>query len=237
MVSYCCCHHKNTVSALWRLYYADRPCSLGSCCFRWPFSKNKKLTDKAKLVSVLKLDYFDKQTLELGFTDNKKFSTFLHCGLPSNHWENNAYTTVRLYRRKPCSLWDALWDVPHGVSHPPSRYGGRGRGGRPESGHSLWIFENAQEPCNVDVHFRRQYNLFPTERGTGIYVSPRRGDLFSRLDINWCSPLTWKQHFCPASQSTNKPDCHHKTCFYCSALLSSHIPEGDVILNAYVTPC
>ena len=118
-------------------------------------------------MSVLKLDYFDKQTLELSFTDNKKFSTFLHCGLPSNHWENNAYTTVRLYRRKPCSLWDALWDVPHGVSHPPSRYGGRGRRGRPESGHFLRIFENAQEPCNIDVHFRRQYNLFPTERGTG----------------------------------------------------------------------
>ena len=40
----------------------------------------------------------------------------------------------------------------------------------------------------------------------------------SRVDINWCSPITWKQHFCPAPQSTNKPDCHQRSCFYCSTL-------------------
>ena len=61
-VSYCCCHHKNTASDLWRLHYTDRPCSLGSCCFRWPSSK----TDTDQLVRVLKLDHFQKP--ELGFT-------------------------------------------------------------------------------------------------------------------------------------------------------------------------
>ena len=66
------------------------------------------------------------------------------------------------------------------------------------------------------------YKLILTERRT---LASREKIGTSRVDINWCSPITWKQHFCPASQSTNKPDCHHKTCFYCSALLSSHIPE------------
>ena len=42
----------------------------------------------------------------------------------------------------------------------------------------------------------------------------------SRLDINSSSPLNGKQHFCPTSQdfneSTNKPNCHYRSCFYCS---------------------
>ena len=38
-------------------------------------NNNNKNQDKAKLVSVLKLDYIKKQTPELGFTDDEKFST------------------------------------------------------------------------------------------------------------------------------------------------------------------
>ena len=58
----------------------DRPCSLSSCCFRWPSSKNK-----AKLVHVLKIDHFGKQRPELDFTvhDEKK---------------SNQSSTARTYR-------------------------------------------------------------------------------------------------------------------------------------------
>ena len=77
--------------------------------------------------------------------------------LPTNRWENDGgcktpflltVWTVRLYRRKPFSLWDAHGDIPHDVNHPLSCYGGRG-GCWPESGYSLQIFEDAHGPCSL----------------------------------------------------------------------------------------
>ena len=58
---------KNTASALWRLHYADRPCSLSSCCFRWPSSK----TDTDQLVRVLKLDHFQNPSWALLFSTKR----------------------------------------------------------------------------------------------------------------------------------------------------------------------
>ena len=75
--------------------------------------------------------------------------------LPTNHRENDGcckapflltVLSVKLYRRKPFSSWDAQGDVPYDVSHPLSCYGGRGRGCLPISGYSLRIFENAHGP-------------------------------------------------------------------------------------------
>ena len=80
--------------------------------------------------------------------------------LTTNRWENDGgcetpfiltVRTVRLYRRKPLSLWDAQWDVPHDVNHPLSCHGGRGTGCWPKSGYSLQIFEDAHGPCNLPV--------------------------------------------------------------------------------------
>ena len=80
--------------------------------------------------------------------------------LPTNRWENDggcktpfllSVQTVRWYRRKPFSLWDAQGDVPHDVNHPLSCYGGRGRGCWPESGCSLQIFEDAHGPSNLSM--------------------------------------------------------------------------------------
>ena len=80
--------------------------------------------------------------------------------LPTNRWENNGgcktpfllrVWTVRLYRRKPFSLWDAQEEVPHDVNHPLFCSGGRGRGCWPESGYSLQIFEDAHRPSNLSM--------------------------------------------------------------------------------------
>ena len=80
--------------------------------------------------------------------------------LPTNYWENDGgcktfflltARTVRLYRRKPFSLWDAQGNVSHDVDHLLSCYGGRGRGCWPESGYSLEISEDAYRTCNLST--------------------------------------------------------------------------------------
>ena len=80
--------------------------------------------------------------------------------LPTNRWENDddckhlfllTVRTIKMYRRKPFSLWDAQGNVSHDVDHPLSCYGGRGRGCWPESGYSLQIFEDAHGLCNSSM--------------------------------------------------------------------------------------
>ena len=94
------------------------------------------------------------------FGDSSERSFFLW-GLPTNDrysdWLCRTFfllsvRTVRLYRHKPVSIWDAKGDVPHNVSHPLSHYGGR-------CWRLTWIcspppplqifFQNAHEMCSL----------------------------------------------------------------------------------------
>ena len=94
--------------------------------------------------------------------------------LPTNRWENNGgcktpylltVRTVRLYRRKPFSLWDAQEEVPHDVNHPLSCYGGRGRGCWSESGYSLQISEDAHGLYNLSMSNTEDSKQYPHEYG------------------------------------------------------------------------
>ena len=79
--------------------------------------------------------------------------------------------------------------------------------------------------------FDQYHKLFPTERETWVFVYPRRGDLGhlrqDRRSERWGKrqtrvPLSMGNNIFVlhhnASTSANKPDCHHRSCFYCSAL-------------------
>ena len=74
--------------------------------------------------------------------------------------------TVRLYRRKPFSVWDARGDVPHDANHPLFCYGESERGCWPQSGYSLQFFEDVHGPCNLSMSSQKTVNNVHTNGKT-----------------------------------------------------------------------
>ena len=111
------------------------------------------------------------------------------------------------------------------------------------------VIQNLQHHMCTVIQHLNNVSCFPL-RGEHMFMPSQNMEIFSqaictdRKDWNVEArqtpiPLSTGNNICVLhhNTSTNKPDCHHRPCFYCSALLSSHIPEGDVKLNVYLTPC